>query len=466
MQFSVLGPLQVRPSRDTRVEPRATKPGALLAVLLLNANAWVSVDQLIGAIWHEQAVPASAVRNLRSYVWQLRRSLGERLEGGPCGYRLRVCPGERDSDQVERLAESARSAMAAGEYETAAERLSGALSLWRGEPFEGLVFEAATAAATRLNELRREVNHLLADACLELGRTSEATRLLRELTEREPWCESSWARLVLALHQAGRTDEALAAFERIRKLLLDELGVGPGPELAAAQRKVLHGRKTMSTTKLSLVVGGRPAPAHAEIDTLLASARHEVLIMSDGPGSGPIDALRRIARTGLHPGVRYRVLCPDSARLSSALRTLSLAGADVRTDAEVPMQALVIDRGSALLPADRESTGYQAGAAVFRLPGVVTATVGLFERIWQGAVPLLPSEPAEAGDGVLTRRERDLLALLCSGSTDESAAARLGISVRTVRRMVADIMNRLGARSRFQAGVKAADRGWLMDMAG
>jgi DNA-binding NarL/FixJ family response regulator len=64
----------------------------------------------------------------------------------------------------------------------------------------------------------------------------------------------------------------------------------------------------------------------------------------------------------------------------------------------------------------------------------------------------------------LSDRERQLLTLLTAGYTDESAAARLGISVRTVRRMVSGIMNRLGARSRFQAGVKAADRGWLLDV--
>jgi DNA-binding NarL/FixJ family response regulator len=67
-------------------------------------------------------------------------------------------------------------------------------------------------------------------------------------------------------------------------------------------------------------------------------------------------------------------------------------------------------------------------------------------------------------DDRLSERERQLLRLLTAGYTDESAAVRLGISVRTVRRTVSGIMDRLGARSRFQAGVKAADRGWLLDV--
>ncbi|TDD50794.1 helix-turn-helix transcriptional regulator [Saccharopolyspora elongata] len=224
--------------------------------------------------------------------------------------------------------------------------------------------------------------------------------------------------------------------------------------------------KAQSAGRLSLVGGSGPATGRARMDALLASATSEVLVMAVGAQSWPIGALRR-SGANLRHGVRYRVLAPDAVRLSGALTALALAGAEVRTDAEVPMEAVVVDGTSAVLPADRSNAGSATGAAFFQLPSVVTATVGLFERIWRSAVPLTPADLPESGDvSVLTSRERDLLTLLCSGSTDESAAARLGISVRTVRRMVADIMNRLGARSRFQAGVKAADRGWLMDEAG
>ncbi|MGW4127300.1 response regulator transcription factor [Amycolatopsis japonica] len=86
-----------------------------------------------------------------------------------------------------------------------------------------------------------------------------------------------------------------------------------------------------------------------------------------------------------------------------------------------------------------------------------TVPIELFERLWR------PSGPPSTGP---TQRELDLLMLLMNGYTDESAAARLGISERTVRRMVSDLMHRLSARSRFQAGAKAADRGWLIELAG
>jgi DNA-binding NarL/FixJ family response regulator len=123
----------------------------------------------------------------------------------------------------------------------------------------------------------------------------------------------------------------------------------------------------------------------------------------------------------------------------------------------VPTSAMVIDQSVVVLPTEQR-------VALFRLPSLVTTTVELFERVWDTAVPMAAYDlPVSAELGM---RERELLSLLSSGSTDEKAAARLGVSVRTVRRMVSDIMNRLGARSRFQAGVKAADRGWLMERTG
>ncbi|MEJ2858050.1 MULTISPECIES: helix-turn-helix transcriptional regulator [unclassified Saccharothrix] len=205
-------------------------------------------------------------------------------------------------------------------------------------------------------------------------------------------------------------------------------------------------------TRLSLVGGTARDPG---VDSVLASAQREVLVLSTG---GAV-AFGRVDRDNLRRGVRYRVLVPDSVRLSGKVTALAAAGAEVRTETAVPMDALVVDGTTALLP------GPHTGVAAFRLTSVVAATTALFDRMWPAAVPLVPAEPVEHREA-LSPRERDLLALLWSGATDDSAAARLGISVRTVRRMVSDIMNRLGARSRFQAGAKAADRGWLMDRAG
>ncbi|GAA2841373.1 helix-turn-helix transcriptional regulator [Crossiella cryophila] len=212
-----------------------------------------------------------------------------------------------------------------------------------------------------------------------------------------------------------------------------------------------------------------PAPTSTAVDTQLAGATREVLVARRGNCAfpRPLATFRKIDHDNLRRGVRYRVLVTDQTRTapgaSLQLSALALAGAEVRTLPEVPMDAFVIDGSVAVLPADG-ADGYPGRIAMFRLAGVVRTTTELFERVWPAAVPLIASELPEAAE--LTVRERELLTLLFDGCTDESVAARLRISVRTVRRMVSDIMNRLGARSRFQAGAKAADRGWLMDRVG
>lgn len=162
-------------------------------------------------------------------------------------------------------------------------------------------------------------------------------------------------------------------------------------------------------------------------------------------------------------GVRYRAIFPDHARTTPTvgrhLGALSQAGVAVRTIPQVPMNAIVVDGSVVVLPADSAN----GSVAVLRLTSVVATALELFERIWPDAVPLADRDLPDETD--LSLREQEMLRLLALGATDEVAAAHLDISVRTVRRMVAQIMNRLGARSRFQAGVKAADRGWLLERA-
>jgi DNA-binding CsgD family transcriptional regulator len=222
---------------------------------------------------------------------------------------------------------------------------------------------------------------------------------------------------------------------------------------------------TPTLTRHSTLTRGGTAPG---VDALLANAEHEVLVMSRATtmAGDPLGLIRRVHHDNLRHGVSYRVLVPDAARaapvLGPQLGAAALAGAAIRTVPSVPTDALVIDRSVVVLPADRSASA--SGMAVFGLPGVVTTTLELFEHVWAAGVSLTASDLPAAAE--LDPRQLKLLCLLMSGSTDESAAAELGISVRTVRRLVADIMNRLGARSRFQAGAKAVDRGWLMARAG
>ncbi|PRY44746.1 DNA-binding SARP family transcriptional activator [Umezawaea tangerina] len=239
MLFRVLGPL------ETGAEPRrwgARKPAALLAALLLDAGEWVSCDRLVDVVWSDRTPPASAESNVKTYVWQIRKSLcdsGTRIEGRPGAYRVRVAAGELDVDCFKERARLARRAMADGDPARAVDHLTAALELWRGRPFAELTGAVAAPVVAELDELRWEVRETLADGLTALGRLREAVALLRELTAADPLREGPWTRLVRVLLHDGRRGEALAAYERARTAIAEELGVDPGRDLVQAHRLAL-----------------------------------------------------------------------------------------------------------------------------------------------------------------------------------------------------------------------------------
>lgn len=231
--FSVLGPVEAPGIR-------AGKPLAVLAVLLVHANAWVRAETLIAATWPEQDVPASANANLKTYVWQLRKALPQqRIERAAGCYRLRVEPGELDVDQVDQLAATAREALE-GDPRAAVAALTDALGRWRGQPFGGLDVEALRGASARFGALRSELRTLLAEAHTALGEHGKAAAVWQALIDDDPFTEAHWARWTTALTRAGRHADALSVHDRARAMLRAELGVEPGPELRAAHRTALR----------------------------------------------------------------------------------------------------------------------------------------------------------------------------------------------------------------------------------
>ncbi|MCM4081121.1 AfsR/SARP family transcriptional regulator [Paractinoplanes hotanensis] len=233
MLFHVLGPIEVHAAGVHRAV--GGKPGTVLATLLLH-RAWVSLDQLADVVWPHGGTPPSAVANLRTYVWQVRRALPEpgRVERRGDAYRLLPAPHEVDADCAARAGvEAARAADAAW----ALSRLDEALQWWRGRAYPGLA--AASAAADQLDELRLDLRELRAARLLELGRGAEAVAELRRVTGDAPLREEAWAGLVRALALTGRRTDSLLAYRRAADLLTLELNVPPGPELRAARAAVL-----------------------------------------------------------------------------------------------------------------------------------------------------------------------------------------------------------------------------------
>ncbi|MGW5717863.1 helix-turn-helix transcriptional regulator [Amycolatopsis sp. NPDC003865] len=165
--------------------------------------------------------------------------------------------------------------------------------------------------------------------------------------------------------------------------------------------------------------------------------------------------------TALERGLTVRTIYLDSVRNDAATSKyatwLTSLGGEVRTRPTLPARLLVVDREIALLPLDHEHS--RAGAIKLTTPGVVMMLTAFFDHLWLDAAPFGTEKPRD--DGGLTGQERELLTLLSQGLTDEMAGRRLALSLRTVRRMMADLMKRLGAKSRFEAGMRASERGWL-----
>ncbi|MEU0536310.1 AfsR/SARP family transcriptional regulator [Amycolatopsis tolypomycina] len=245
-RFGVLGPLEVYDGAGTVLPITRRKPRLLLALLVFRANSVVPTATLVDHLWGEQP-PASAVANLQSYVTELRRVLAtpdvagaERLQTGPGGYRLRVDEGESDLGRFTELAGRGADELAAGAPAAAMEHLSAALALWRGPVLSGLELpEALHPDVQRLEETRVRATEHRAHAWLDLGCHAVATAELRALTGQYPLRERPWELLMLALHRGGRTDEALAAYQRARQVLADELGVEPGSALRRMQHAIL-----------------------------------------------------------------------------------------------------------------------------------------------------------------------------------------------------------------------------------
>jgi DNA-binding CsgD family transcriptional regulator len=215
----------------------------------------------------------------------------------------------------------------------------------------------------------------------------------------------------------------------------------------------------------ALDVAHGPDEVRTRIAALVGQARTEVLsLMLSGSGYvDPIALPRRADLADPESGARFRAVAADGARQDPLtlrhLREVAGDGAEVRTAAGVPMSALVVDRVAVVFPLAPAVSRQRAGAVVLRLPGVVATTVELFERVWSEATPL--DEPDGPDRDTPDEREQVLLGLMLAGHTDEAAASKLEVSVRTVRRMVSDLTERLGARGRFQAGALAAERGWI-----
>ncbi|MFH9065054.1 BTAD domain-containing putative transcriptional regulator [Streptomyces coeruleorubidus] len=223
------------------------KQRAVLGLLAGRVNQTVGVDQIVDAVWGDEA-PATAANGVHTYVAGLRRALepgrGRREPGGILvssgrGYSLCVDPDSVDARRFERCLSQARRLWSDGQQESACSAYAAALELWRGTAYSGIPGPFAERERRRLHELKIETVEEWATASLALGKHENALDVLSRYAPQEPLREKLQWLLMLALYRCGRRARALEVYQETRQVLDEELGIEPGAGLQELHELIL-----------------------------------------------------------------------------------------------------------------------------------------------------------------------------------------------------------------------------------
>jgi len=247
MQFKLLGQLEMRVGGNSFC-PSAPKVCQVLALLLLQPNRIVGVDTVIDEVWEENP-PRSAVTTAQTYIYHLRKALANEtspdgsepmLTTRAPGYLLNVDPELIDVTHFHRLIDQGRALLREGRPDQGAQKLRSALELWTGSVLSNLTpGPVLRGRIAELKELHIAALEARIEADMMLGRHRELIPELRVVAKSFPLNEWFHSQLIEALRRCGRRGEALQAYEHLRAMLVEDLGLDPSPELQRLQHKVL-----------------------------------------------------------------------------------------------------------------------------------------------------------------------------------------------------------------------------------
>ncbi|GAA2140760.1 LuxR family transcriptional regulator [Kitasatospora kazusensis] len=221
--------------------------------------------------------------------------------------------------------------------------------------------------------------------------------------------------------------------------------------IAELVRTYRRGRPDSGAGELVEVITGRESIAELW-RTLQLGVRKQLLILDRQPHIRRSDPETELAvlRRGVSVRVVYESRVLREPERLAEIRTFVHAGEQARVLPGLPLKLALVDDRWALLPV---SAGSELQSVLLVRPSsLLDALFGMFELYWSQAVRM----PTADSGAAPVDRHRQLLALLAAGLTDESIARQMGVSPRTVQRWVRELMDRFGARTRFQAGIQAA----------
>ncbi|MFI9844539.1 BTAD domain-containing putative transcriptional regulator [Nonomuraea sp. NPDC051941] len=438
--FGVLGPVAAWDGAGDPIALKGPRHRAVLARLIVARRRVVPVAHLVTDLWEDP--PPDAVGALRTFVAALRRALEPQrpprsparllVTEGP-GYALRAEPDAVDAWRFE------RAVTPSGSPADVLPRVEEALGWWRGPAYADFSDEPwARAERSRLTELQLHAVERQAEARLDLGLAGEAVPDLDAHVAEHPWREEGWRLLALALYRTGRQGDSLAVLRRARELLVEHLGVDPGPGLTRLEADILHhaphlapGRQGPADTVWARAAAAYdrsvPSGARARLEStvglmrdlavtggggLRAAREHRVAAIAAAEELGDVELTARVIGAYDVPAIWTRLDDPDQAShvIAAAERTLATLPPSTSSPATtLPPDAATAVPGTAT-PADGARSPLGARDAV---RARLLATIALESRGTNAARGPIAAREAE----VLARRLDDpgLLAFALNG---------------------------------------------------